>query len=207
MKMLSTLFNKFFALIILVLISFQSFSQRSENNKIWKSISEKEISFTGNRYTIPVKYKIYKLNIHELKNALINIPSENLNSSDLSNGTVFSLPAPDGKFVDFKIVSYNVIHPALAANYPLIKTYTGRGIDDPSALIKLDLTPLGFHAMVLSSSGNFFIDPYCENNIEDYIAYYKRDLQGTTNFNCETPDQLISTDNNLINVFEKSSGT
>ncbi|MEO5967450.1 MAG: hypothetical protein ABIP68_05395, partial [Ferruginibacter sp.] len=103
--------------------------------------------------------------------------------------------------------SYNVIHPALAENYPLIKTYTGRGIDDPSALIKLDVTPLGFHAMVLSSRGNFFIDPYCENNIEDYIAYYKNDLTRTRNFVCETSDELIATVNNSINVFAKSSGT
>ncbi len=207
MKIFSTLRKKFPFLFLAMLLSITSFSQRNENSKIWENISEKEVSFTGTRYTIPVKYKIFNLNILELNNLLANAPNENINKSDLSNGLIFSLPTPDGKFVDFKIVSYNVMHPALAANYPSIKTYTGKGIDDPSAVIKLDYTPLGFHAMVLSSGGNFFIDPYCENNIVDYIAYYKNDLPRTRNFVCETSDEIISTVNNSLNVFAKSSGT
>ena len=68
------------------------------------------------------------------------------------------------------------MEPELAAKYPQIRTYRGQGLDDPSATLRLDRTPSGLHAMILSASGSVFIDPYRLHDSVHHISYYKRDL-------------------------------
>src|SRR5438128_1981582 len=64
----------------------------------------------------------------------------------------------------------------LAAAHPEIKTYAGRGIDDPAATVRADLTPLGFHASVRSQSGQWYVDPYYHQDQSLYASYYGHDL-------------------------------
>src|SRR4051794_19210452 len=71
---------------------------------------------------------------------------------------VVSLPAPQGGFQRFSLVASAVMAPALAARHPEIKTYVGRGLDDTTATIRADLTPLGFHASIRSQHGAWYID-------------------------------------------------
>jgi hypothetical protein len=47
----------------------------------------------------------------------------------------------------------------LQRRYRSIKTYRGQGVDDPSATVRLDVTPQGFHAQVISPAGTVLVDP------------------------------------------------
>ena len=67
--------------------------------------------------------------------------------------------------------------PKLAAKFREIKTYSGRGIDDPTTKIYLDLTPKGFHGMILSAAGTIFIDPYFREDDNYYVTYYKKNFK------------------------------
>ena len=69
------------------------------------------------------------------------------------------------------------MEPGLAAKHPEIKTYAGRGIDDPSASLRFDISPLGFHASVRGSKGSWYIDPYYHQDQSLYASYYGRDLE------------------------------
>lgn len=87
------------------------------------------------------------------------------------------LPTPDGGQGSFIIREVSVMHPDLQARYPMIRTYTGTSLNDPATTVKLDLTPRGFHAMVLSPAGeDWFIDPLVVGDDRTYQVYRKKDF-------------------------------
>jgi len=96
------------------------------------------------------------------------------------------LPWPDGATRRFGIYESPMMEPALAAQFPELKTYGGYGLDDPTASLRFDWTPSGFHAMVLSADGTVYIDPYAPGDVQHYIAYFRRDYQraGGNTFTC-----------------------
>lgn len=73
---------------------------------------------------------------------------------------VIRLPMPDGGMADFEIYESPVMDDELARKYPDIRTFKVYGIDDPLASGRLDITPLGFHAMLSTSRGRLFLDPH-----------------------------------------------
>ena len=160
-----------------------SIGQQSEKNP-WTDISESSIIHTGERYTFPSKYRTLHLDVSTMKQFLSTAPMESSKGQRSANGLIFSMPMPDGRSTTFQIFETYVMHPELAAKFPEIKTYLGQGIDDPNASIRLDMTPLGFHAMILSPAGNIFIDPYCHYAVNDYICYDKKDLRPQSRFVC-----------------------
>ncbi|MEE6257384.1 M12 family metallo-peptidase [Plantactinospora sonchi] len=88
---------------------------------------------------------------------------------------VVPLPTPEGTFQRFELVDSPVMEAGLAARHPEIRTYAGRGLDDPTATVRADLTPLGFHASVRSSDGVWYVDPYSRTDQERYASYYVHD--------------------------------
>ncbi|MCB0515501.1 MAG: zinc-dependent metalloprotease family protein [Chitinophagales bacterium] len=168
------------------------FAQNNAAN-YWLPVDEAQIVNKGERRIIPERYKTYALDIENLQIALIGAPerfSENANN----NAFEVSLPAPDGSFATFKIVESAVMPDKLAKQFDEIKTYSGWGVTDPYASIKLDITPHGFHAMILTiDKGSYFIDPYQTNDRENYLVYYKKDflykIDGN-DFTCEFEDNI-----------------
>ncbi|MCE7008060.1 M12 family metallo-peptidase [Kibdelosporangium philippinense] len=87
------------------------------------------------------------------------------------------LPTPEGTFERFALVDAPVMEEKLAAAHPEIKTYSGKGIDDPTATVRADLTPLGFHASVRSKRGQWYVDPYSHKDQSLYASYYGHNLR------------------------------
>ena len=66
---------------------------------------------------------------------------------------VLELPYPNGTLHRFALTQVPVLAPALAARYPEIRTYAGRGLDEPTATVRLETAPAGLHAQVLGAGG------------------------------------------------------
>ena len=95
---------------------------------------------------------------------------------------VVAIPLPTGGSARFAIRQTAVMAPELAAKYPDIRTYAGAGLDDPTASIRLDLTPAGFHAQILSAkTGTIFIDPAIRGDASHYLVFFKRDMKAVPN--------------------------
>ncbi len=88
-----------------------------------------------------------------------------------------ALPLPDGQMGRFAVTTTTVMAPALAARYPAIGTYAGIGLDDRTATVRLDVTPAGFHAQILSATtGTIYIDPARRGDTQHYLSFFKRDM-------------------------------
>ncbi len=102
------------------------------------------------------KVRAYRLNTARLKSVLARAPRERTTAAR-TNPLVVSLPAPNGTFNRFVLQQSAIMAPGLAKRHPEIKTYSGRGITDPTATIHADLSPLGFHASVRSAQGRHVV--------------------------------------------------
>src|SRR4051812_48336550 len=134
----------------------------ADNGKAaWKQVKSKPADkHDGHKAAVkPEKATTYSLDRASMKSLLAGAPREKSQRGKVAGLTV-SLPAPNGQFQRFTLVDSPVMEPGLAARHPDVKTYRGTGVDDPAATIRADLTPLGFHASVRSSTGTWYIDPY-----------------------------------------------
>ena len=125
----------------------------------------------------PAFFSSYTLYRDGMAALLATAPRE-FSEAARKNPLVLSLPNPCGGFERFAVQESPIMEPGLAAKHPDIKTYRGRGVDDPAATIRFDLTPLGFHASVRSPHGAWYIDPYYHLDDSLYVTYFGRDLSG-----------------------------
>jgi hypothetical protein len=129
---------------------------------------------TGARVLVRAdRFRSFRLDRADLRSVLADAPSE---SALAARPLVISLPAPGGGFQRFAVEVSPVMEPALARRHPGIKTFAGSGIDDPTATIRADIGPLGFHASVRSAKGSWYIDPYYRNDQSLYVSYRARHL-------------------------------
>ncbi|MET0067557.1 MAG: reprolysin-like metallopeptidase [Candidatus Thiodiazotropha sp.] len=89
-----------------------------------------------------------------------------------SGGQLLELPLPDGRMIRLFAEVSPVMAPALAQRYPEIRTYRVRGADETDISGRVDLTPLGFHALLNTPAGSVFIDP---DRNGGYRSFYKQD--------------------------------
>ncbi len=115
------------------------------------------------------------LDVAALRPLLATAPLEGSPAAQASRaGVVLTLPAPDGTAARFRLVEAPVLAPEAGTRYPQVRTYAGVGLDDPTASLRCDLTPLGFHAQVLSArTGTWFIEPVSLDDVTHYVSFAK----------------------------------
>ncbi len=187
----------FLSLLISITIYFSStISAQSNYADLWDNISEVGLDTQGTRYIIPQSYRTLKLDFQSLSSTLNQAPNESTTRVGDSE-FLLTLPTPDDNVITFKIVESPVIAEELAAKFPQIRTYFGQGIDENvNTRVRFDITPQGFHAIIFSSEGTIYIDPYSVGDTRYYISYFKKDYSPTEeqlNIECT----LLGTDSEL----------
>ena len=140
---------------------------------------------------VPQKFRTSSMDVSAMKSFLWTLPEEKT-ITNRRQAPVISIPTPDGKSARFYVWESSIQEPGLAAKFPDIKTFLGQGIDDPYATIRMDFGPNGFHAQVLTATGTYYIDPYARGEINNYISYFRTDLQKAGTWLCEVPDNPTS---------------
>ncbi|MBK8464478.1 MAG: hypothetical protein IPL32_01480 [Chloracidobacterium sp.] len=161
--------------------------QRSSDN-VWEQTDKALLQPRGiDNSRLPSAYETFRLNKAALKALLNQAPEEFSGRAPV----ILSLPMPDGSFGRFQIEHSLIVERGLLKNYPeLGETYRGFGIDDPTAFVRFDFLPSGFHSMIFSTNGTVMVDPYAQGDTDNYISYFKNDAQRPSNgFECEVKDE------------------
>lgn len=151
-------------------------AQPTAGSDLWLDTDEARLPAGGERLIVPQAYRTLTVNQDALLALLRQAPPEATTAVG-DSAAVITLPLPDGAWGRFSLVESPVMAPELAARFPEIKTYAGQGLDDRTASARLDWTPFGFHAIILSSRGTVYIDPYRRADTAHYISYDTRDFQ------------------------------
>lgn len=181
------MFKNLLTLLFALVFVSASFAQ-----SIWTEMPESGIPATGERRIQPSKFRSARLDVAALRTVLAAAPTRFAEATESAAQPILAVPMPEGGMARFQLEETPVMHPDLQAKYPGIRTYTGRGIDDPTAVLKCDLTPWGFHAMIRSALNNtVFIDPAIHGNTEYYVVYNKKDYlpkKSNAHWSCEVPN-------------------
>jgi subtilisin-like proprotein convertase family protein len=164
--------KNFLTTSLALLLAVMATGQSAPN--FFKQVSYGEIFLPENAETVtmPSEYLTFSLDFSAMRNHLRNAPAEG--SAQAKAGVLqVQLPLPDGSMETFKIWESSVMHPELAAKFPMIKTYAGRGITDPSQTIRLGYGPDGFHAVIPGKNGGSIVVPYASQQTQYYLCFTK----------------------------------
>lgn len=151
------------------------------------------------RQSFPKDFKLFDLDMRSMKQKLfaaVNTPS--------TDQTIISLPNADGHMEQFSIVEASNFEPALQAQFPDIRAFSGRGITDPGATLKLSYSPGGIQTMVFRTGGkaNEFIEAYSADHTV-YAVFRSQRTKGSMAWACTTPEQnMVNGLNNQVNSLE-----
>ncbi len=191
------------AACIAVLDAAAAQAQDASGTATWSRLTAEELErrqAPGSRPWIrPQRFAAFALDAARLERTLASAPDER----DGSRAPIWLfLPRPDGALERFEVVASPVMAPELAARMAALgwpmQTYLARGLDRPSATGRLDWGgPDGFHAMIESPEGTYFIDPYWKGDRTLYISYFRADLAREAPFGCEVHGEALPRDVSL----------
>ena len=176
-----------FFFLMLVSLSATVFANvNASEDQVWLEIEDSNLKQRPfERGVVPNSYKTYRINKSALQTILSQAPME-FTEAARNTEIILSLPMPDGSFQRFRITESPIMEPGLAEKFPEIKTYSGQGIDDPTATARFDWMPSGFHSQIISTKGTILVDSYfLKGDTDNYISYAKNTVTPTDNFICE----------------------
>jgi hypothetical protein len=167
-------------IFVAVVNSFASFGSKD----LWREVRpESLVKGPQKNAPRPRQFRTFALDVDGMRSALARAPKE---FAQDPVDSVITLPMPDGSLQRFRVYHSLIVEPGLLEKFPALgETFSGQGIDDPTATVRFDLLPKGFHAMVLSRYGTVMIDPFADGDIQHYIVYEKSQYPRLNNFFCE----------------------
>lgn len=159
------------------------------------------------RVSFPKDFKLYDLDLRPLKQQLFTV----VDASAARRSTTITLPNADGEMEQFVVVEASNFEPALQARFPEIRAFSGRGITDPTATIKLSYSPQGIQTMLFRTNGkaNEFIEAYSQDHTV-YAVFRSQRNKGNMGWVCSTPEQTlvngINNEVNNLNITQRSGG-
>ncbi|MEO7310256.1 MAG: reprolysin-like metallopeptidase [Chitinophagaceae bacterium] len=188
---------------VLALLSVEGFSQA---DRFWSANNQSRAAILKDkavaRLSYPKDFKLFNLDANAIRQELFSVAPGG------RHATIISLPNAAGIFEQFEVVEASNFEPALQAQFPTIRAYSGKGITDKFATLKLSISPQGIQTMVFrTDTENEFIEPYSQDHLV-YAVFKSQREKGNLPWTCSTEDKKMAADitGPAIDAMGSSSG-
>jgi len=190
-------------LLMLLCVAAVNFTM-AQTSKYWTShtslqqiVTDKSVA----RLSFPKVYKLYDLDLSSMRQELFSVVDNSVRHT-----TIISLPNAQGGIEEFEVVEASNFEPALQARFPEIRAFSGKGLTDKYATLKMSISPEGIQTMIFRiGQPNEFIEPYSADH-HTYAVFAKQRVAGQLPWSCSTPDQhLAESLNGQVNVLNMTA--
>lgn len=177
--------------LLIALLAFASYSGNAQTERAWTSVKDKnfQTAQSASRISFPNEFKMFRLDATVIRQALAAAPAR---FAARQSGVVISLPNVDGNLERFEMFEASNFDPALQAQFPQIRSYVGRGIDDKLAVLRLSIDPSGIQTMIFrTDKRNEFMEPYSADGTV-YAVFHSSRNKADLPFECHTEDSALA---------------
>ena len=145
-RRLIALLSVLFLVPILAVTTATGTASAADDGALFRPLPALTPSSLSDASVRPSQFKAYRVDLAGIR-------------AQLAGGrTTLSIPDPAGRLTEFNVVEDSVMEPELQAAHPDIRTYAGATANGTS--VRLDVGPLGFHAMVRQPDGvAWYVEP------------------------------------------------
>lgn len=176
--------------IILIIVIFCNLGLIAQTKNIWKShkLNDENITIYKGalRASFPKQFLLFDLDITTLRQDLFAIVD-----NATTKTTTISLPNADGQIEAFEVNEASNFEPDLQARFPEIRAFSGRGLTDRYATLKLSISPQGIQTMIFrTDKPTEFIEAYSDDKTIYAVFKSQRD-KGNLSWSCFTNDEKL----------------
>jgi len=130
-------------IVLLTLSAFATVSAFSQAGRVWTPNSENQTLIVKDkavsRASYPKEFRLFNLDVPSFRQTLLSVTGNNR----IKTAAVILLPNADGGIEEFEVVETSNFDPELQARFPEIRAFSGKGITDKYATLKLSISPEG----------------------------------------------------------------
>lgn len=139
------------------------------------------------RLAFPKVFKLFDLNFADIRQDLFSVTVKGA----VAHSVIITIPNADGGTEEFRLTEASNFEPDLQAQFPDIRAFSGRGITDRYATIKLSIAADGIQTMVFRTDNETeFIEPYSANHAV-YAVYRAQRNKNTLPWTCSMDEQNL----------------
>lgn len=154
-------------------------------------VSRIEANRSARRNSFPREFRLFGLNRVGLDQRLFSVVDR------VGESAIISLPNADGGTEQFELFEASNFDRELQARFPDIRSFSGRGITDKHATVKLSTSPQGFHGTIFRTASGLLeleaateiIEPYSADRTV-YAVFRSASGTGELPWACNSPVEL-----------------
>jgi subtilisin-like proprotein convertase family protein len=165
----------------------------SQNSRYWMRHANDGKKITTDkgvaRLSFPKEFKLFDLNIEALSQELFSIVGDSQ-----KRFAIISLPNADGNIEQFQVFEASNFEADLQVQFPQIRAFSGKGITDKYASLKISISPQGIQTMIFRADKETeFIEAYSQDHTV-YAVFKSQRQKVKLAWTCSTDEKAMVTD-------------